>query len=99
MVLKVVQENDPDNLGVLGRSYEMWMDIDPHLLIFTMLPVLLTGDAMAMDTHVAKRVSGQCLWLAGPGVLAGSFLTAYFLQFYLGWDFLLCLAFYFSLLF
>merc|ERR1719498_2097288 len=47
---------------------------------------------MGIDTHVAKRVSGQCLWLAGPGVLMGSFLTAYFLQFYLEWDFLLCLA-------
>ena len=27
------------------RSYDMWMSIDPHLLLFTLLPVLLTGDA------------------------------------------------------
>mmetsp|Transcript_116033 Transcript_116033/g.300824 ORF Transcript_116033/g.300824 Transcript_116033/m.300824 type:complete len:1168 (+) Transcript_116033:66-3569(+) len=81
-----------DSLGKIGRSYEMWMDIDPHLLIFTMLPMLLTGDAMTIDTSVAKRVSSQCVWLAGPGVLASAFAAGTFLYFYLQWDFLLCIS-------
>mmetsp|Transcript_82025 Transcript_82025/g.149971 ORF Transcript_82025/g.149971 Transcript_82025/m.149971 type:complete len:1237 (-) Transcript_82025:161-3871(-) len=89
---KAFAEDDEESFGVFARSYEMWMKIDPHLLIFTMLPVLLTGDAMTLDTAVAKRVSSQCLWLAGPGVLMGSFGAAAFLRVYLGWDFLVCLA-------
>eukprot|EP00931_Biecheleriopsis_adriatica_P026810 TRINITY_DN16249_c0_g1_i1.p1 TRINITY_DN16249_c0_g1~~TRINITY_DN16249_c0_g1_i1.p1 ORF type:complete len:1077 (-),score=204.90 TRINITY_DN16249_c0_g1_i1:181-2970(-) len=47
---------------------------------------------MAIDTSVAKQVAGQCLWLAGPGVLLSSFATAAFLWVYLEWPFLLCLC-------
>merc|ERR1719502_264044 len=78
--------------GVLGDSYEMWMHIDPHLLMFTLLPALLAGDAMTIDTSVAKRVAYQCLYLAGPGVLICAFATAGFLRLFLGWEFLLCLV-------
>ncbi len=46
-------------IAVWGDSYEMWMDIDPHLLLFTLLPALLAGDAMTIDTSVAKRVALQ----------------------------------------
>jgi len=85
-----------DDLGVWGRSYVMWMGIDPHLLLFTMLPPLVTGDAMAIDTSIAKRVMKQCLFLAGPGVAIAGFATALFLWAYIGifydWDFLLCLT-------
>ena len=40
----------------------------PHLLLFTMLPPLIAGDAMTMDTAVARKVCKQWLYLAGPGV-------------------------------
>lgn len=81
------------HLGVLGRSYDMWMEIDPNLLLFAMLPALLAGDAMNMDTSVARSVAKQCIFLAGPGVLFGSFVTAWFLYVYIpNWDFLLCLT-------
>jgi len=74
-----------DKIAVWGDSYEMWMSIDPHLLLFTLLPALLAGDAMTIDTSIAKRVSLQCLYLAGPGVLIGGFTTAFFLDFYIDW--------------
>eukprot|EP00929_Paragymnodinium_shiwhaense_P086570 TRINITY_DN47078_c0_g1_i1.p1 TRINITY_DN47078_c0_g1~~TRINITY_DN47078_c0_g1_i1.p1 ORF type:complete len:1409 (+),score=234.55 TRINITY_DN47078_c0_g1_i1:97-4323(+) len=81
-------------LGIISSAYDMWMQIDPHLLLFTMLPVLLTGDAMTMDTRVARRVARRCVMLAGPGVLIGSFATAGFLWLYIpyDWPFLLCLV-------
>merc|ERR1719199_126016 len=81
-------------MGVIGRSYDMWIHIDGHLLLFTMLPPLVTGDAMAIDTAVAKRVGKQCLFLAGPGVGIAGFVTAGFLYIYLPyeWDFMLCLT-------
>jgi len=82
------------SLGIFGRSFKMWMDIDPHLLLYTMLPALLTSDAMTIDTNVAKRVMSQCIYLAGPGVLINAFLTAAFLWVYLpyDWSFMLSLT-------
>merc|ERR1719247_633051 len=81
-----------EKVGVFGQSYSMWMEIDPHLLLFTLLPALLTGDAMTIDTSVAKRVGLQCLYLAGPGVLINAMLVAVFLHFYFDWEFLLSLV-------
>jgi len=81
-----------DDLGVLGRSYDMWMQIDPHLLLFTMLPPLLTGDAMTIDTAVARRVASGCIFLAGPGVMANAFLASAYLRFVMEWEYLLCIV-------
>lgn len=81
-----------ESFGIFGDSYKMWLDIDPHLLLFTMLPVLLAGDAMTIDTQIANRVALQCLYLAGPGVIFCSFATAAFLTFYLDWSWLLSLT-------
>jgi NhaP-type Na+/H+ or K+/H+ antiporter len=80
--------------GAIGESYNMWMYIDPHLLLFTLLPPLVTGDAMTIDTSVAARVAKQCLYLGGPGVAINGFATAAFLYSYLpyDWPFLLCLV-------
>lgn len=81
-----------DDVGKFGLSYDMWMDIDPHLLLFTLLPALLTGDAMTIDTSVAKQVSKQCVYLAGPGVLLNAVCAGWFLKFYFNWSFLLSLC-------
>ncbi|CAK0859427.1 unnamed protein product, partial [Prorocentrum cordatum] len=69
-----------DDVGAVGRSFSMWMCIDPHLLLYTMLPPLLAGDAMGIDTRVAFKVAKQCFYLAGPGVLVNASLTAVALQ-------------------
>merc|ERR1719387_3370948 len=71
-----------DDLGVWSTTYKMWMGIEPHLLLFTLLPPLLAGDAMTIDTTVAKRVAYQCLYMAGPGVLAQAMAVAGILKVY-----------------
>eukprot|EP00931_Biecheleriopsis_adriatica_P023033 TRINITY_DN14649_c0_g1_i1.p1 TRINITY_DN14649_c0_g1~~TRINITY_DN14649_c0_g1_i1.p1 ORF type:complete len:987 (-),score=185.92 TRINITY_DN14649_c0_g1_i1:67-3027(-) len=71
--------------GMLTRSFHTWIDMDPHLILFVFLPALLFGDAMAIDTHVAKRCAGQCLMLAGPGVVLGAGCTGLFLYYVLPW--------------
>lgn len=73
---------------MLRRSYDAWVAVDPHLLLFTFLPALLCGDAMTIDTHIAKRCAAQCWLLAGPGVLIGAFLTTLVVYYVLpyGWD-------------
>mmetsp|Transcript_100671 Transcript_100671/g.305501 ORF Transcript_100671/g.305501 Transcript_100671/m.305501 type:complete len:891 (-) Transcript_100671:47-2719(-) len=78
---------------MLFRSYHSWVAADPHLLLFTFLPPLLTGDAMTIDTHVARRCAHQCLLLAGPGVVIGALLAALVMYGALpyGWDFTTCL--------
>eukprot|EP00419_Tripos_fusus_P005874 CAMPEP_0172685854 /NCGR_PEP_ID=MMETSP1074-20121228/20531_1 /TAXON_ID=2916 /ORGANISM="Ceratium fusus, Strain PA161109" /LENGTH=1191 /DNA_ID=CAMNT_0013505075 /DNA_START=29 /DNA_END=3604 /DNA_ORIENTATION=+ len=83
-----------DSLGAVGHSYDMWMHIDPHLLMWTLLPPLLAGDAMTIDTFVAQKVALQCMYLAGPGVAINSMIFAGFIFVYLpyGWDFYLCLT-------
>jgi len=63
-------------LGTLSESLEMWIRIDPHLLLYAFLPGLLFGDASTLNLLMVKRCFWQCLLLAGPGVLLGSFLTA-----------------------
>ena len=67
MMHSLLQEgmNLHKHLGALGRSNSMWMEIAPHLLLFTMLLALLAGDAMNIDAAAFKRVATQCIFLAG----------------------------------
>jgi sodium/hydrogen exchanger 10/11 len=82
-----------DQLGVFGKSYSMWMAIDPRLLLFVMLPGLLAGGSMSMNTTIARGIAQQCCFLAGPGGLIASFLMAGFLYVLVPeWSFLLCLT-------
>lgn len=77
-------------LGELSASITMWSEIDPHLLLFAFVPALLFGDAMALDTHIFFKCLTQCLLLAGPGVLFGTFVTGacakYILPYGWGWE-------------
>jgi len=81
-----------ERLGAFGRSYQMWMGVDPHLILFTMLPALLAGDAMTLDTSVARRVAKQCVYLASVGLVINAVLTALLLKLYLPYDWSLLLS-------
>ena len=83
-----------EHSGAAGRSYLMWMGIDPHLLLCSLLPPFLAGDAMTIGTFVARKVALQCMYLAGPGVLINSSIFAAILWKFLpyDWEFLLCLT-------
>ena len=54
--------------GDFARSLRSWSFIDPHLLLFTFLPILLFGDAMAIDAHLLAQKAPHVLLLAGPHV-------------------------------
>eukprot|EP01062_Namystynia_karyoxenos_P023711 TRINITY_DN1917_c0_g1_i1.p1 TRINITY_DN1917_c0_g1~~TRINITY_DN1917_c0_g1_i1.p1 ORF type:complete len:1614 (+),score=475.66 TRINITY_DN1917_c0_g1_i1:78-4844(+) len=51
-------------------------DIDPHLLFYVFLPILIFESAFATEYHVFKTVVWHCLFLAGPGLMICSFCTA-----------------------
>ena len=70
-------------IGILFKQYEQDLDgyaglihIDPHLLMFTFLPVLLFESAFLLDIHAIKKSIGQILVLAMPGYLFSSVTTA-----------------------
>ena len=70
-------------IGVLFKQYEKDLEgysglihIDPHLLMFTFLPVLLFESAFLLDIHAIKKSMGQILVLAIPGYLVSSVTTA-----------------------
>lgn len=72
-------------LGILFKYYEEsdhldgytnLIHIDPHLLMYTFLPVLLFQSAFLLDIHAIKKSIGQILVLALPGYLLSSVITA-----------------------
>ena len=86
-----------DERHVWSRSLHMWLHIDPHVLLFAFLPLLLFGDAMSLNTHHFQQKFLQCLLLALPGVLVGAFamgLLAYgVLPARYEWDMNMCMTF------
>lgn len=82
-------------LGSLSASLDMWLEIDPHLLLYAFLPALLFGDSMCMSWIEFRGCASQCLLLAGPGTVIGCALTGMFMMFVanLGWSSHICLAF------
>eukprot|EP00927_Polykrikos_kofoidii_P077505 TRINITY_DN74443_c0_g1_i1.p1 TRINITY_DN74443_c0_g1~~TRINITY_DN74443_c0_g1_i1.p1 ORF type:complete len:1155 (+),score=194.57 TRINITY_DN74443_c0_g1_i1:115-3579(+) len=82
-------------MGTFSKSLDMWVQMDPHLLLYAFLPALLFGDSMSMSWHEFRRCLAQCALLAGPGVVVGSTLTAFFARHVLklDWDMNTCFAF------
>ena len=68
-IARLANNKDLDN-------YVQLTVIDPHLLFYIFLPVLIFESAFAVDWFVFKQVIGHCLLLAGPGLCVASFLTA-----------------------
>eukprot|EP00929_Paragymnodinium_shiwhaense_P112951 TRINITY_DN81211_c0_g1_i1.p1 TRINITY_DN81211_c0_g1~~TRINITY_DN81211_c0_g1_i1.p1 ORF type:complete len:990 (-),score=170.23 TRINITY_DN81211_c0_g1_i1:95-2977(-) len=66
------------NLGSLSRSIDLWVDIDPHLIIFLFLPCLLFAEGINLKWIYVKGAGVQVLLLAFPGVIVGTLLIAWF---------------------
>ena len=79
----------------LGTSIGLWIDINPEALLLIFLPGLLFGDAVQVNYHLFKKSFWQTLWLAFPGMLLGTVLTAlvpiYVFQY--DWSFNLAMTF------
>jgi len=75
-VLGYIHHATNHGLSTLSESIDWWVEINPHVLLFTFLPPLLFGDSMGMNWHHIKKCLWQCLLLACPGVLLGAVLTA-----------------------
>ncbi len=60
--------------------------IDPHLMQFVFLPILIFESAFVMDVHTFKKTIAQALILAGPGLMASTALTAVIVKFVFMFD-------------
>jgi hypothetical protein len=95
ILLSLIDGFTNKGLGSLSESMKLWVQIDPHLLLFAFLPGLIFADGCKLNIHLTKRVFSQCFLLAGPGVLLGAILGALIATHVLpyGWDWRLCMAF------
>lgn len=73
-------------LGTLSISIDMWKDIDPHLVLYAFLPLLLFGDSMSIKWHDFKGCLAQCSFLAGPGVLMGTLIMFLVMKYVFPYD-------------
>ncbi|PCH95857.1 MAG: hypothetical protein COB85_04165, partial [Bacteroidetes bacterium] len=51
-------------------------NIDPHLILYVFLPILIFEAAFALDVHVFKKTLGNAVILAVPGIVVALVLTA-----------------------
>ena len=64
------------DVSIVSKSFTWAANIDPHLLLFTFLPVLIFEAAFAMDVHTFKKSVTNAVVLAVPGIIVALALTA-----------------------
>lgn len=63
------------DVSIIHNSMEWAANINPHLLLFVFLPVLIFEAAFAMDVHVFKKSVTNAAILAVPGICVALGLT------------------------
>ena len=60
----------------ISKSIDFAAHMDPHMLLFIFLPILIFEASYAMDLHTFKKTSTNAILLAVPGILMALGLTA-----------------------
>ena len=63
------------NLNGLSESIQFAANMDPHMLLFIFLPILIFEASFAMDLHTFKKSATNAVLLAVPGILMALGLT------------------------
>lgn len=63
------------DVSFIGDSFRWAANIDPHMLFFVFLPILIFEAAFAMDLHTFKKSAANSVILAVPGILVALLLT------------------------
>lgn len=66
------------DFSFIDRSIDWAANIDPHLLLYVFLPILIFEAAFAMDVHVFKKTFINSTIMAVPGIILAIVLTALF---------------------
>ncbi len=67
------------DLTFADRSIRWASHIDPHLLLYIFLPILIFEAVFAIDVHVFKKTFTNAAIMAVPGILVAVFASAFFL--------------------
>ncbi|MBL4709276.1 MAG: sodium:proton antiporter [Flavobacteriales bacterium] len=62
--------------AAISESIDFAAHMDPHMLLFIFLPILIFEASYAMDLHTFKKTSTNAILLAVPGILLALGLTA-----------------------
>ena len=64
------------DVSFVADSFHAAANIDPHMLLFVFLPILIFEAAFAMDLHTFKKSAANSVILAVPGIVVALVLTA-----------------------
>ncbi|KAF4751233.1 hypothetical protein FOZ63_026018, partial [Perkinsus olseni] len=77
MLLAVLIHHVPlHRWGVLGDSIQTWLTVDPHLMCFVFIPMLMFGDVLALDANLVRGGLLQAALMATLGFLISAFLSS-----------------------
>ncbi len=62
-------------LDALRGSIEWGANLDPHLVLYVFLPILIFEAAYALDVHVFKKSFWNAFYMAGPGIVTATMMT------------------------
>jgi len=62
-------------LDALRGSIEWGANLDPHLVLYVFLPILIFEAAYALDVHVFKKSFWNAFYMAGPGIVTATVMT------------------------
>jgi len=66
------------DFSFMDKSIDWAANIDPHLLLYVFLPILIFEAAFAMDVHVFKKTFTNATIMAVPGIIVAIVLSALF---------------------
>ena len=49
--------------------------MDPHLILYVFLPILIFEAAFALDMHTFKKSVENAFWMAGPGIVTATLMS------------------------
>ncbi len=60
----------------IHESVDYWLNVDPHVIMYGLLPPLLFESAFGVDYHVFVKVAAMAIIMALPGVIIATGCTA-----------------------
>ncbi|KAF4671535.1 hypothetical protein FOL47_001459 [Perkinsus chesapeaki] len=77
MLLAVLIHHFPlHRWGVIGESIESWLIVDPHLICFVFIPMLMFGDVLALDANLVRGGLLQAVLMSTVGFLISAFMSS-----------------------
>ncbi|MBL4624117.1 MAG: sodium:proton antiporter [Flavobacteriales bacterium] len=64
------------DVSIISKALHAAANIDPHMLLYVFLPILIFEAAFAMDLHTFKKSAANSVILAVPGIVVALVLTA-----------------------